>query len=149
MDRAHELRLTIELKRDMRSLQEYVEQGELRRYVRRWYAHLFTDSERHGPSAEWLRTHVTDASPDEISAVFNETYDDQELRPIVLKLLAAIDRFDEQSVARILREHRDEIRVNRCPRCNRIVASPNAKQCLWCGHNWHSSGASQIEPKAS
>ena len=121
--------------------QQYVEQNELRRYIGRWYNHLFTDSERHVPTAEWLRTHVTDASPDEIDAVINGTYDGREQRAIVTKLLAAIDQFTEESIARILREHPDEVRVNRCPQCHRIVASPNAQQCFWCGNDWHSSAS--------
>ena len=27
--------------------------------------------------------------------------------------------------------------VNRCPACGRVVQTPAAKQCLWCGHGWH------------
>jgi len=27
--------------------------------------------------------------------------------------------------------------VNRCPRCSRVVRTPRAQQCLWCGHDWH------------
>jgi hypothetical protein len=27
--------------------------------------------------------------------------------------------------------------VNRCPSCSRIVKTPLARQCLWCGHDWH------------
>lgn len=27
--------------------------------------------------------------------------------------------------------------INRCPRCSRIVRTALAKQCLWCGHDWH------------
>lgn len=29
-----------------------------------------------------------------------------------------------------------EFRVNRCGDCNRIVATPLAQQCLWCGNTW-------------
>jgi hypothetical protein len=38
---------------------------------------------------------------------------------------------------RLIRERSDDVFVNRCGRCNRIVASPLARQCLWCGHDWH------------
>jgi ribosome-associated toxin RatA of RatAB toxin-antitoxin module len=33
----------------------------------------------------------------------------------------------------------NEVSVNRCPDCQRIVRTPAAKQCLWCGHDWHHS----------
>ena len=38
---------------------------------------------------------------------------------------------------RILSEHGDRILINRCAKCNRIVATPRAQQCLWCGYDWH------------
>jgi len=28
--------------------------------------------------------------------------------------------------------------ISRCPVCERIVKTPLARQCLWCGHDWHS-----------
>jgi hypothetical protein len=27
--------------------------------------------------------------------------------------------------------------VARCPACNRVLRTPEAKQCFWCGHDWH------------
>jgi hypothetical protein len=42
-------------------------------------------------------------------------------------------------VRRMLEQHGSEIVLNRCPQCNCIVATPLARQCLWCGHNWRQS----------
>lgn len=36
----------------------------------------------------------------------------------------------------ILVREGDSILVNRCPNCDRLVRTPKAKLCLWCGHNW-------------
>jgi hypothetical protein len=30
-----------------------------------------------------------------------------------------------------------QIPINRCPQRNRIVRTPRARQCFWCGHDWH------------
>lgn len=38
---------------------------------------------------------------------------------------------------RILREHTAQVFINRCPKCQRVVRTPKAKQCFWCGHDWH------------
>ncbi len=43
---------------------------------------------------------------------------------------------------RILREHPGATgipgcHVNRCPRCGRIVVTPQARQCTWCHCDWH------------
>jgi hypothetical protein len=38
---------------------------------------------------------------------------------------------------RIISEHRDEVIMNYCPKCNRLTRTPTAKQCRHCEHNWH------------
>jgi hypothetical protein len=35
------------------------------------------------------------------------------------------------------RIRKGQLCVNRCPKCNRIVRTRLARQCLWCGHDWH------------
>lgn len=47
------------------------------------------------------------------------------------------EAFRIRAAERVLAERRDEIHVNRCPECDRIVATPRACQCLWCGYDWH------------
>jgi hypothetical protein len=49
----------------------------------------------------------------------------------------AYHKLRTQVARRILREHHLEFVVNRCAVCNRIVRTPAARQCLWCGHDWH------------
>jgi hypothetical protein len=45
----------------------------------------------------------------------------------------------QQRVADRIKYHEaiGRITINRCPACNRIVRTPMARQCLWCGHDWH------------
>ncbi|MCC9641616.1 hypothetical protein LOC71_04970 [Rhodopirellula sp. JC740] len=62
--------------------------------------------------------HVDDA--DVISA-FQKPYDD--------RIANAVDR--------ILETRRDDFFENRCAQCQRLARTPAAKQCLWCGHDWH------------
>lgn len=47
------------------------------------------------------------------------------------------DRFWDGVRDRILSEHEEDVFINRCPKCKKVVASPKARQCLWCGHDWH------------
>jgi hypothetical protein len=37
---------------------------------------------------------------------------------------------------RILNEHANEIKLNICPKCNKIARTPYARQCRYCGYNW-------------
>lgn len=55
----------------------------------------------------------------------------------VREALSNREQFIRSASERILREHGNDVLINRCQKCNKIVASPRAKQCLWCGHDWH------------
>jgi hypothetical protein len=39
---------------------------------------------------------------------------------------------------RVLKEHKDEIVFNYCPRCSALTRTPKAKICPKCSCNWHS-----------
>lgn len=45
--------------------------------------------------------------------------------------------FDRLVIGRVLREHGDQVVLNRCPRCRRLPRTPRARQCPWCMHDWH------------
>ena len=47
------------------------------------------------------------------------------------------EEFAGRVLEQVLREHRDQIVLKRCPRGQRIPRTPRAKQSLWCGHDWH------------
>lgn len=48
------------------------------------------------------------------------------------------DAFWVSVYERILaRERNGELTINRCPACQRILRTEAARQCLWCGHDWH------------
>jgi len=47
-------------------------------------------------------------------------------------------RFEQRVRQRIMEEFRvGTLCVKRCPRCHRVVRTPEARQCLLCGHDWH------------
>ena len=67
--------------------------------------------------------------------------------PDVVAVLAdGAEAFRRRTANRIVRDHADEVFVNRCGRCTRIVRTPRAQQCLWCGFDWHK--AATPEPAA-
>jgi hypothetical protein len=45
--------------------------------------------------------------------------------------------FRRRVALRLLADETATAHINRCPRCARIVRAPKARQCLWCGHDWH------------
>ncbi len=64
---------------------------------------------------------------------------DQALRdPEVAAALAGdFDEYIVRAAERMVREHPNSIVVNCCPACGKIVRTPKARPCLWCGHGWH------------
>jgi len=51
------------------------------------------------------------------------------------------DAFVLRTGQRILRQHRNEIFLNYCPQCGKLARTPKARQCRFCGQDWHDSGA--------
>jgi len=57
-------------------------------------------------------------------------------------LLLARDGYDAfvlQTGQRILNNNRGLIVPNYCPRCKGLARTPKARQCRFCGHDWHSA----------
>ncbi|MGF7041049.1 hypothetical protein [Mucilaginibacter lappiensis] len=38
---------------------------------------------------------------------------------------------------RILKDNPDKVYFNLCPVCRKLARTPDAKQCRFCGHDWH------------
>jgi len=68
-----------------------------------------------------------------MASITLETPESEEL------LAGGHERFWRCVSEQLLRDHRASIVINRCPRCSYIVASPAARQCLWCHYDWHGS----------
>src|SRR5262245_61170602 len=46
---------------------------------------------------------------------------------------------------RILAEVGNQLVMNRCPMCRRIVRTPKARQCMWCHHDWHAANPQDLQ----
>lgn len=59
-------------------------------------------------------------------------------KPKVLNLLKdGLKRFQENTARRILADHGAQVVFNYCPKCDKLTRTPRAKQCRFCGHDWH------------
>jgi len=58
--------------------------------------------------------------------------------PNVLDLLSeGVDQFMINCAGRVLKESPDKVFLNLCPICKKLARTPEAKQCRFCGHDWH------------
>jgi hypothetical protein len=72
-----------------------------------------------------------------VARVLRKRFEEARSDPQVAAAIDDYDLFRQQARDRILAEHADKVTINRCSRCQRIVATPLARQCLWCGLDWH------------
>jgi hypothetical protein len=112
---------------------DYDEAIVLEQYLRHNFAHLMTPFEAMALNAFTTRDVQTLRTLGQAAGSHHRGED-----PEVLKALAVgQEPFLKKVFQRVLRDHASSIVINRCPKCQRIVASPAARQCLWCGHHWH------------
>lgn len=56
----------------------------------------------------------------------------------ILELLKdGYDVFEMNTAKNIIALNPDRVYLNNCPKCNRLARTPSAKQCRYCGFNWH------------
>ena len=118
---------------------EYEERAALRSYVLKNLSAHLTDGERSRIQAEGIRLkqEVKDWFAERSRRIRNG---EPELpwrppRPSVAHI-----EFLEGVVERILRDLPSGISINRCPECRRVLRTPEAKLCLWCGHSQYGPG---------
>jgi hypothetical protein len=115
-------------------------------YVFRYYAHLMTKQEhlahRHlVGTAKAMRGKTDAGSQAEARKSASRGYRDLLSSDPEVLLLASqgLDAFVERVAQRILDEHRDEVAFNNCPKCSALTRTPKARQCRFCGFDWHAS----------
>jgi hypothetical protein len=116
--------------------EQYDDDQELTEYIWHNYQGLMTDLERRAARAlltEAKAREATGASAKLLRERWGRESDPQ----IATMLQEGADAFRRRVRERILSETPEAAFINRCPACGRIVATPRAKQCLWCGHDWH------------
>ena len=60
--------------------------------------------------------------------------DDKEVLDL-LKL--GYDNFEINSAEKIIENYPEKVFLNECPKCKKLARTPNAKQCRFCGFDWH------------
>lgn len=115
---------------------EYNDDAELTEYVWHNYRHLLTQVEGRA-SRVLLAEQKAQYSDEPMATELRKRWGVKNDIRITELLKNGPDAFRKQCRDRILKNAAYEIFINRCPCCQRIVATPKAQQCLWCGHDWH------------
>ena len=124
--------------------QDYDEESILFRYVWRHCRNLMTDLERRTDRAAGVRSKALASRSmgnDNLARKLLDGWGCVGDPAVESELQGGLDAFRQRVVFRLLADPRCQALINRCPRCRRVVATPQARQCLWCGFDWHESVA--------
>ena len=113
------------------------------KYVFHNYGHLMTPKEKlafsHlGGTMKATMGRSDPAAQDEVKA--GSTHLRRWLSDDPEVLLLARDGYDAfvlRTGQRILRDDRNRIVLNYCPRCKGLARTPKARQCRFCGNDWY------------
>lgn len=111
-------------------------------YILRFHADLMTDTERKAQKHLFATMKATMGRSDTIAQgeAQNDRVHAQMLstEPNVLNLAKdGYQQFQLATAARILRESPNKVFFNCCPTCGGLARTPSARQCRYCGHDWH------------
>jgi hypothetical protein len=124
----------------MRTTADYEDQLELSYYVRRHCRHLMTPLERRADDAILVRAKAAAAegkgNPALAEVILKKggCLHDSEVE---VELAQGAEAFRQRLLGRLLADPGVQALINRCPQCCRIVRTPRARQCFWCGCDWH------------
>lgn len=108
-------------------------------YIVAHYHHLMTDLEKLAYKKLLVEQKAIGASP-RLGNALRERLRDAS-GEVESALTSGPDAFLARVAERVLREHPDEVLLNRCPRCRALCRTPRAKLCPECHHTWHSEAA--------
>ena len=116
---------------------QYDERSILLQYIWNHYRHLLTLFERLVETAGVVRQKAQASNSPNYSRMLNDRWGSLDNSSVDAALKDGLNAFKQRVCERILAEHGDQVFVNRCSQCHRIVRTPQARQCFWCGYNWH------------
>lgn len=115
----------------------YVEDEVLTQYIWNHYSRFFNRLEQLGGKAVMVDEKVMATSSQNMKDKIREVWGKDSDPEVLAALEDGVEIFRIRARDRIIRDHSDQVFINRCPSCQKIVRTPRAKQCLWCGYSWH------------
>jgi hypothetical protein len=61
-----------------------------------------------------------------------------EMRPEPAEAWSVVfEKLEKQAFWARFLPHKDNVFIQRCARCERVLVNEKTRQCLWCGEKWH------------
>ena len=115
--------------------------ADVARYILYYHSNLMTKLERRVQghlAAKSMMILWGNRSPQEQAYASEEYSRYLSTDPVVLKLANdGYEAFAERTATRILGKYGKRLKLNRCPRCACVARTATARQCRFCGCDWH------------
>jgi ssDNA-binding Zn-finger/Zn-ribbon topoisomerase 1 len=115
----------------------YDEEVALNNYILQHYGHLMTQLESRFIKAIQAEEKAKNSEDDRLRSLIRRRWGRFDDAEVAQALEAGAGPFICGVRERLFREKGEFIVINRCPECDRIVRTPSARQCFWCGNDWH------------
>jgi sugar phosphate isomerase/epimerase len=112
---------------------DYDEQAVLVNYIWDHYSRLMSEAERKANRSIEIALKTQGASEKYKQAMAAKYPSDATATEL---LSEGTWIFRQRAAQVVIDQHHHEIFINRCAKCDRIVKTPKARLCLWCGHSW-------------
>ncbi|MBO3697304.1 hypothetical protein [Roseivirga sp. E12] len=116
-------------------LKNNIPETDLDQYIIVHYNHLLSLKE-HAAYKHHITTLKAENSSEQFGEMMLRKWGTKDSEALQL-LEGGYDKFKKQVSNRVLREERDKVFINNCPKCRKLARTPQAKQCRFCGHDWH------------
>lgn len=125
--------------------------NETAKYIINYFFNLLTSEEkmaiRHTNSMYKLDHSISDNS--NMTKMYHEKGWLTSDQSVLDLLKEGYDKFELNVANRILNQNADKVFLNNCPKCNKLARTPHARQCRYCGYNWHDLTVAQFNLKSS
>jgi hypothetical protein len=115
----------------------YKETDVLTWYVWHNLQHLMTSDDRRIGLAAVARMQAAITEDEKVAHMLLKGPGRLGAPEVDLAIARGPESFRIEVAVRLLADPTALASVRRCPRCNRVARTPKAKQCFWCGHDWH------------
>jgi hypothetical protein len=112
-----------------------VEETDLEQYIVIHYHHLLTLEEKLAYKHH-LTTEKAENSNEDFGKMLMSRWGTTNKEALNL-LEGGYNDFKKNVANRILAERPKEVFINNCAKCAKLARTPRAKQCRFCGHDWH------------
>jgi hypothetical protein len=132
----NELMQTIDRRRDWDATMDYDDESELTDYIWRHFGCLMSDFEVRVGRAHFAEQKAASGAH-VIASLILKRHSLVGDPDVEAALADGTEAFRRRVCRRLQAERWSDLSINRCPACHRVVRTPKARQCLWCGHDCH------------